>query len=116
MSPDQTVIDLRPEQFTEAETVLATCGGLTASTYRYGSGVLGLRIANRVGRISLLPFQGQQIWDAEFLGRPLAMRSMFDEPVATEDYLKTYGAFLIHCGATAMGGPGPTDKHPLHGE
>jgi hypothetical protein len=114
--PDRTIINLRPEQFTEAETVLATAGGLTASVFRYGSGVPGLRLANRVGRISLLPFQGQQVWDAEFYGRQLAMRSMFEEPVATTDYLGNYGAFLIHCGATAMGGPGPTDKHPLHGE
>ena len=60
----ETVINLRPEQFGDAETVLATAGGMTASVHRYGSGVLGLRIANRVGRISLLPFQGQQIWDA----------------------------------------------------
>ena len=43
----------------------------------------GLRLANRMGRISLLPYQGQQIWDAEFFGRQLAMRSMYDEPVAT---------------------------------
>ena len=26
------------------------------------------------------------------------------------------GAFLFHCGMTAMGSPGPEDKHVLHGE
>jgi hypothetical protein len=44
------------------------------------------------------------------------MKSMFPEPVATDDYLATYGALFIHCGVTAMGNPGPTDTHPLHGE
>jgi hypothetical protein len=46
----------------------------------------------------------------------LTMRSMFDEPVATRDYLSNYGAFFSHCGATAMGNPGPNDPHPLHGD
>jgi hypothetical protein len=41
---------------------------------------------------------------------------MFEEPVATTTYLETYGAFFIHCGITAMGAPGPADRHPLHGE
>ena len=116
MSTDPVVINLRPEQFTEAPAVLARAGGLTASTFRYGTGVAALRIVSEVGRITLLPFQGQQIWDAEFFGRPLAMRSIFDEPIATDDYLSTYGAFLIHCGVAAMGNPVPTDDHPLHGE
>ncbi len=116
MTSDPVIIDLRPGHFGDAETVLATHGSLTASTYRYSTGVLGLRLRNGVGQISLLPFQGQQIWDAEFLGRPLTMRSMFAEPYPTLDYLRTYGAFLIHCGVTAMGSPGPTDDHPLHGE
>ena len=89
---------------------------LTASTFRYASGVAALRIANQLGHMVLLPFQGQQIWDAHFLGRTLTMKSMFAEPVATDDYLSTYGAFFIHCGVTAMGNPGPTDTHPLHGE
>src|SRR4051812_36923858 len=109
-------IELRPEQFTAAETLLASFEGLSASTFRYDTGVLGLRISNAHGHVSLLPFEGQQIWDAEFFGRPLAMRSMFEEPYPTEDYLRSYGALFIHCGATAMGVPGPEDRHPLHGE
>jgi len=64
----------------------------------------------------VLPFQGQQIWDARFLGRTLTMKSMFGEPYPTQEYLRTYGGFLIHCGATAMGVPAATDSHPLHGE
>lgn len=116
MSSDRVIIELRQSHFGEREALLATYDGLTASTFRFASGVAGLHIRSRVGEICLLPFQGQQIWDATFLGRSLTMRSMFDEPVETQDYLRTYGAFFIHCGATAMGGPGPTDRHPLHGE
>lgn len=116
MSSEHVIIDLKPSQFADAEAVLASCGGLTASTFRFASGVLGLRLRNEIGQLTLLPFQGQQIWDAEFAGRRLTMRSMFSEPVPTLDYLRTYGAFFIHCGATAMGGPSPTDRHPLHGE
>jgi len=116
MPSDQITITLVPEQFTGTENVLATYEGLTASVYRYRSGVAVLRIANGIGHILLLPFQGQQIWDAEFFGRRLTMGSMFDEPVATDDYLRNYGAFFLHCGATAMGNPGPGDNHSLHGE
>jgi len=116
MSSDLVTVDLRPEQFGDAERVLATMGGLTASTFRYSTGVPGLRIRNDQGWITLLPFQGQQIWDAEFLGRSLTMGSMFPEPRPTSDYLATYGAFFLHCGATAMGNPGAGDTHPLHGE
>ena len=116
MPADTAVITLRPPQFTEAETVLARYGEMTASTFQYHGGVHALRIANQAGHLVLLPFQGQQIWDARFHGRCLTMRSMFEEPVATEDYLRTYGGFLIHCGVSAMGVPGPEDRHPLHGE
>ncbi len=116
MSSDSVVITLHPDQFTEAERVLARFEGLTASTFLYGSGVAGLRIANESGHLCLLPFQGQQIWDAVFHGRTLTMRSMFTEPVPTRDYLSNYGGFFLHCGPTAMGNPGPADAHPLHGE
>jgi len=115
MPESPVVIPLRPGQFGEAATVVASFAGMTATAFRYATGVAGLRIANRVGHVTLLPFQGQQVWDATFLGRPLAMGSMFDMPVATEDYHRTYGAFFLHCGATAMGA-GPEDTHPPHGE
>ncbi|WP_274629485.1 DUF4432 family protein [Arvimicrobium flavum] len=96
--------------------MIARSGMLSATAFRYRSGVAGLRIENGAGTATLLPFQGQQIWDAHFLGRSLTMRSLFDEPQPTRDYLRTYGAFFIHCGGTSMGNPGPTDTHPLHGE
>lgn len=112
----ETRISLHPRMFGDAESTLASYSGLTASTFRYRSGVLCLRLANDEGSMSLLPFQGQQIWDAEFRGRSLGMKSIFAEPRATHDFLSNYGALLIHCGVTAMGNPGVSDSHPLHGE
>lgn len=112
----ETRISLHPRMFGDSKFTLASYSGLTASSFRYISGVLGLRLANNDGCVSLLPFQGQQIWDAEFHGRALGMKSIFPEPKPTRDFLSTYGALLIHCGMTAMGNPGASDSHPLHGE
>jgi hypothetical protein len=41
---------------------------------------------------------------------------MFDEPAASSEFRATYGAFLLHCGMTAMGNPTREDTHPQHGE
>lgn len=112
----ESTIHLRPEFFDNKERPLVESGALSASAFRYDSGVAALRLRNGAGEIVMLPFQGQQIWSAHFGGRDLTMRSMFDEPQATSDYLKTYGGFLIHCGFTAMGVPTAQDNHPLHGE
>ena len=112
----KTTIYLNAVEFTRAETLLAQHAALKVFAFRYASGVSALRVTNPVGEIIMLPFHGQQIWDAKFYGRRLTMRSMFDEPVNTGDYLSNYGGFLLHCGATAMGNPGPGDTHPLHGE
>lgn len=114
--PKETTIHLSPPFFGERERTLVGHGDLSASLFAYDSGVLGLRLRNDVGEVVLLPFQGQQIWSAEFGGRQLAMRSMFAEPVLTREYLDNYGGYLLHCGITAMGVPGEGDSHPLHGE
>lgn len=113
---ENTTIHLQRTQFGEQERLILESGELRVRAFRYPSGVEALRLSNRKGEIVVLPYQGQQIWSAMFDERELAMRSMFREPVPTRDYLATYGAFLVHCGLTAMGVPGPEDKHPLHGE
>lgn len=110
------VINLNAVTFSRAETKLAECRKISVSAFAYASGVAALRLTNKVGEIIVLPFHGQQIWDATFYGRRLTMRSMFDEPVNSRNYLENYGAFLLHCGVAAMGNSGPTDSHPLHGE
>ncbi|MEM7347723.1 MAG: DUF4432 family protein, partial [Chloroflexota bacterium] len=84
--------------------------------FLYETGVCGLRLSNQIGQITLLPFQGQQIWHAEFHEHVLTMKSMFEQPYPTTEFLNTYGGFLIHCGATAMGVPEAQDTHPPHGE
>jgi hypothetical protein len=107
---------LTPLLFSEKEKPLAQHGGLSASAFRFDSDVCGLRLKNEQGELVLLPYQGQQIWSAAFGGRDLTMKSMFTEPRPTLTYLETYGSFLLHCGATAMGVPTGEDSHPLHGE
>jgi len=111
-----TIIRLSPRFFTERTRLLVEHGPLTAGVFRFESGVAALRLQNELGELTLLPFQGQQIWSAMFGGRDLTMKSMFSQPNPTRSYLETYGAFLIHCGATAMGVPSGPDQHPLHGE
>jgi hypothetical protein len=107
---------LHPSFFAESERLLLESGELRATAFVYPGGVQALRLSNAVGSIIVLPYQGQQVWDVQFYGRTLTMRSMFDRPYPTTEYLRTYGAFLVHCGVTAMGVPGPGDTHPLHGE
>jgi len=109
-------INLVPEQFGEKERILVECGDLASVAFTFSTGVPAIRLSNGLGNIVMLPWQGQQIWSATFQGRELTMRSMFDEPRPTRSYLETYGAFMLHCGATTMGVPGPEDAHPLHGE
>lgn len=109
-------IELRDAMFGEAEKTLVEMGGFHVSTFRYASGVAALKLTNKRGHLIILPFKGQQIWRCVLDGRDLSMKSMFDEPVDTRNYLETYGAFFIHCGMSVMGVPGPDDKHPLHGE
>jgi hypothetical protein len=116
MTRSDILFHIRPQQFGEKEKPLVNDGQLSASTFRFESGVCAIRLQNAQGHLVLLPFQGQQIWSAQFLGRNLTMKSMFDQPYPTREYLQTYGGFLLHCGATAMGVPTGNDDHPLHGE
>ena len=109
-------IDLHSAMFGEKERPLCQSDAFAISTFRFESGVAALRIKNARGEAIMLPFQGQQIWRAGFDGRELTMRSMFEEPRPTQVYLETYGGFLIHCGITGLGAPGPEDGHVLHGE
>ena len=112
----ETIIHLTPDMFHDRERLLVEHGPLTAAAFCYDSGVAALRLRNELGELVMLPFQGQQIWSAAFGGRELTMKSMFSRPNATRNYLETYGGFLVHCGALAMGVPSGPDTHPLHGE
>ncbi|MBE6884211.1 MAG: DUF4432 family protein [Ruminococcaceae bacterium] len=111
-----TKIFLYEELFSAAEKQLVESDTLSASVFRYKSGVCAVRIKNTLGELIILPYQGQQIWRASFCGKDLTMKTQFDEPENTREFLDTYGGFLLHCGATAMGNPSPEDTHPSHGE
>lgn len=113
---NETILRLHPHFFMEKERAVAEWGGLTATIFRYDSGVDAIRIKNKRGEIIVLPYQGQQIWQLRFDNKDLHMKSIFDEPVPTRDYLSTYGGFFLHCGVTAVGVPSSADTHPLHGE
>ena len=112
----QTRIPLIPIQFGADERPLASAGTLSASGFAFPSGVAAVRLRSDVGEIVVLPFQGQQIWSVIFGERNLTMRSMFEQPYPTQDFLHTFGGFLQHCGVTGVGGPGPKDTHKIHGE
>jgi hypothetical protein len=116
MAISQTKINITPHVCSEREMVFVESGVLSAYVFRFTGGVCGVRLVNDKGALIVLPFQGQQIWSAEFGGRSLTMKSMFSEPRPGVPFLETFGGFLQHCGATAMGGPSPQDTHPLHGE
>jgi len=113
---NETTINLRDCFFTEKEHEIIKHSEMKATIFRYASGVAGLKVENKRGSVIMLPFQGQQIWRCFFDGRELAMKSIFNEPEATSDYLGNYGCFFLHCGATAVGVPAKNDTHPLHGE
>jgi len=90
MATSETIMNLTPQFFAERERTLVAQGTLAASTFRFDSGVCGLRLSNELGQLVMLPFQGQQIWSAEFGGRNLTMKSMFAEPRPTREYLETW--------------------------
>ena len=109
-------VSLHPHFFTEKKRLFIERGALKASIFLYDSGVAAVQLENGVSELTMLPFQGQQIWSATFGGRNVTMKSMFSQPRPTTDYVQTYGGFLLHCGFTAMGVPTEEDDHPLHGE
>ena len=103
--------------FTDKPTLVAECGEFKAVGFRYSTGVAALKVSNRRGSFTILPWAGQMIWRCDFDGRELAMKSMYDEPADFKaSFSESYGCFLMHCGLTAMGNPTPADTHIGHAE
>ncbi|WDR04748.1 DUF4432 family protein [Devosia rhodophyticola] len=102
--------------FARDRRLLAAHGAISIFSFRYPSGVAALEVHTGSACFVLLPFQGQQIWDAWTGERRLTMKSVFQEPLATREFRRTYGAFFVHCGATAMGSPQSGETHMPHGE
>ena len=111
-----TEIRLERAYFTEAERVVLRHSGLTATLFRYATGVEAIRIGHARGHVIVLPYQGQIVWRANFDGVELAMRSMFDAPRPANTIIETYGALLYHAGMLRNGVPTSEDNHALHGE
>lgn len=109
-------VALRRDFFAEGERTIFRAGELSASLFRYPTGVEALRLANPRGSVVVLPFMGQMVWRATFDGVELAMLSMFDVPRPGATILDTYGCLAYHAGLLRNGTPGPGDDHPLHGE
>ena len=110
-------IILFENMFARDEKILFESDSLSVSTFKYSTGIEAVKLQNDKGYVTLLPFMGQMIWDMEFLGHNMVMKSIYDEPeVCHENYGESYGCFLMHCGLTAMGNPTAEDTHIPHGE
>ncbi len=109
-------IELEKSWFTSSEKVIVKSGEFSASLFTYPTGIEAVRLKNARGELVMIPYQGQQIWNAVFDSRSPRMRNMFDQPYPAEVIVDTYGTFMYHCGALRTGNPGPEDDHPLHGE
>ena len=110
-------IYLYKEQFSRDEKLLFQSDSLVATTFKYSTGIEAVKLQNDKGFVTLLPFMGQMIWEMDFLGHDMVMKSIYDEPeVCYQNYGESYGCFLMHCGLTAMGNPTAEDTHLPHGE
>ncbi len=109
-------LTVTPENFRSHETPIAEGPGGSVTGMRYASGVEALRIVSDRVEVVVLPFRGQQIWRYMVDGEDLTMETTFTEPEASTNFGESYGAFLVHCGLTGIGAPGPEDAHLHHGE
>ncbi|WP_411916266.1 aldose 1-epimerase family protein [Vibrio sp. 1567] len=109
-------IPLSKAQFNQQEEILIQSEHFKVSGFKYHSGIEALKIENTQGYLTILPYMGQMIWDAQFLGEDLCMKNMFSEPKPSNEIVATYGCFAFHSGLIRNGCPSPEDDHPLHGE
>ncbi len=109
-------VALRRASFGEKEREAVRHGGLTASLFRYDTGIEAIRLSNARGSVIVLPYLGQIVWSAVFDGVELAMQSMFREPRPAKVIVETYGCLAYHAGLLRNGVPSPADTHALHGE
>ncbi len=109
-------IPLHPALCGEIERTVLTSGELSATLFRYPTGVGALRLSNARGALVVLPWMGGMIWSAAFDGVDLAMQSAFAAPRPTASIAETYGCFAFHSGLLRNGVPAPEDSHAAHGE
>lgn len=109
-------LPLYKHSFSRSRSLVARSDAFEIHTFVYNSGVEAVEIRNNKGHLVVLPFMGQMVWDAEFLGTNLCMKNMFSEPKPAKTIVETYGCFAFHAGMIRMGCPTPQDDHVLHGE
>lgn len=109
-------IELRRDFFKEHATVLFTNNEFEVTLFRYPSGIEAIELTNSRGKMVVLPYQGQIIWDLVFDNVDLKMKNMFSQPKQAAEIVDTYGCFAFHSGLLSNGCPGPEDTHVLHGE
>jgi hypothetical protein len=109
-------IQLQRNFFKETKNIIFSNDEFTVSLFKYPSGIEGIELLNSRGKMTVLPYYGQMIWDLEFDSIDLKMKNMFKEPKKTDDIIGTYGCFAFHAGLIRNGCPAPEDDHPLHGE
>ena len=109
-------ISLSEAMFTDREKLFIDDGELKVFLFRFESGVCAVRLQNSLGYITVLPYQGQMVWDAWFYGRSLKMKNDVSIPKFRKEFRDTYGCYVMHCGILRMGCPSPEDDHPHHGE
>lgn len=111
------ILHVNKAQFTTTETLLLEKDTVHISTFLYKTGVQALRISIGRGSFIWLPFFGQSLWSWKVDGLEQKFRGFVSEPdYAARNFLHNYGAFMIHCGITAMGNPSKNDTHLHHGE
>ena len=69
-------ITLIREQFSRQEQEIYSSSDFTVISFKYASGIEALKIVNSRGYVTVLPYYGQMIWDAEFDGHNLKMENM----------------------------------------
>lgn len=111
-----TKVQLYRDFFQAKERPLLKNSAFTATIFRYDTGVVGLKVTNHRGTLTLLPFEGLMIWDAIMDGFNLKMKTPFREPRPGKQITDSYGPFQFHSGLLASGNPGPGDHHLAHGE
>lgn len=113
---EMTRVNFRPDFFKDRPLELLCDGELRATAFRFSTGVCGLRIENAHCNMVVLPYMGQQIWQAEFEGKKLTQKSIFDKPQNTTKFGDNYGGLLLHCGLTNINCAEEGEDYPLHGE
>ncbi len=109
-------IELQRDFFKENKKVIFKNDEFTVKLFRYSTDVEAIEVTNSRGKMVVLPYLGQIIWDLSFDEIDLKMKNMFTEPKKVTEIVDTYGCFSFHSGLISNGCPGPEDNHTLHGE